>query len=150
MAPPERTTNARIPAAEPAFGRFPWLRRWFGTRSERFAAKYLRRQGYRILAANIADPAGEIDLLALHGQTLVVVEVRSTARPDPQVAAVTVDARKQRQVAAAAIRFLSKRRLLGINLRFDVLAIAWPPGLPPTVLHLEQAFAPPDRYQFFA
>jgi len=126
------------------------MRRWFGARSERHAAKYLRRKGYRILAANISDPAGEIDLLALHGETLVVVEVRSTSQADPQVAAVTVDAAKQRRVAAAAIRFLSRRKLLGMNLRFDVLAIAWPPGSPPTVLHIEQAFSPPDRYQFLS
>ena len=150
MVQPKRPPNARSPVSEPAFGRLPWMRRWFGARSERHAAKYLRRKGYRILAANISDAAGEIDLLALHDDTLVVIEVRSTSQPDPQVAAVTVDAAKQRRVAAAAIRFLSRRRLLGINLRFDVLAIAWPPGSQPTVLHIEQAFSPPDRYQFFS
>ena len=51
---------------------------------ERAAARFLRRLGYRILAANVADPTGELDLLALDGDTLVVVEVRSTAGGRPR------------------------------------------------------------------
>jgi len=56
------------------FTRMPIWRRWFGRRAERFAAKYLRRQGCRILGRNVDDRLGEIDLLALDGQTIVVVE----------------------------------------------------------------------------
>ena len=56
------------------FARFPVWRRWFGQRSERAAAKYLRRQRFRILGRNIEDRLGEIDLLALDSQTLVVVD----------------------------------------------------------------------------
>ena len=69
-------------AEEASFSRWPWWRRWFGRRSERAAARFLRGLGYRVVAANVSDPAGEIDLIALDGQTVVVVEVRSTESDD--------------------------------------------------------------------
>jgi putative endonuclease len=139
---------------EPAFDRWRWWKRWFGRRGERAAAKYLRTLGYRILAANVLDSQGELDLLALDGETLVVVEVRSTSsdRPDAiEQTAATVDVRKQRKVCRAATRFLAARRLLGkIAMRYDILVVAWPDGQPePAVKHIPHAFESTGRYQFF-
>jgi len=63
-----------------------WLRseRWLphhrirvGARGERVAARYLRRQRLRIVARNVHVGRGEIDLVALDGETLVFVEVKS-------------------------------------------------------------------------
>ena len=150
MAAPSRD-DARTPPEPPAeFGRWSFWRRWFGQRSERAAAKFLRKLGYRILAANVADTEGEIDLLALDGGTLVVVEVRSRSVADPTVAAATVNYPKQRKLTEAAVRFLSRRRLLGISVRFDVLAIAWPLGArEPTVRHIPHAFEATGRFQMY-
>ncbi|MBI4601734.1 MAG: YraN family protein, partial [Planctomycetes bacterium] len=47
-----------------------------GRRGERAAARHLRRQGLRILARNVREGRGEIDLVALDGATLVFVEVK--------------------------------------------------------------------------
>lgn len=151
MAAPSRD-DARTPPEPPAeFGRWSFWRRWFGQRSERAAAKYLRKLGYRILAANVADTEGEIDLLALDGGTLVVVEVRARSVEDPGVAAATVNYPKQRKLTDAALRFLARRCLLGTSVRFDVLAIAWPPGArEPTVLHIPHAFEATGRFQMFS
>ena len=38
--------------AAAGFARWPWRRRWFGRRSERAAGRFLRKLGYRIVAAN--------------------------------------------------------------------------------------------------
>lgn len=148
----DRRPGARTPPATPAeFGRWPFWRRWFGQRSERTAARYLRNRGYRILAANIADTEGEIDLLVQDGETLVVVEVRSRSVDDVQAAADTVNYPKQRKLTEATVRYLSRRGLLGVNVRFDVLAIAWPPGArEPTILHLPHAFDATGRFQMFS
>jgi putative endonuclease len=140
------------PPPGPGFRNWPWWRRWFGRRSERYAAKHLRRVlRHRVLAANVADAAGELDLLTLDpdGKTLVVVEVRSVSGPDPTRAAESVDLAKQTRVAATALRFLTRRRLLNHPVRFDVLAIAWPPGQPPVVHYHPDAFQPPGRFQFY-
>lgn len=146
-----------MPAAEPTppkgeggFSRWPWWRRWFGRRSERAAARYLRKRGCRILAANVADPAGELDLIVLDGQTLVVVEVRSTAGDDLEKTAASVDLRKQRKITDATVRFLARRRLLeGVNVRFDVLVLSWPANArEPVVRHYPHAFEAVGRFQF--
>ena len=150
----QKRTDARTPPDHPAgFGRWPFWKRWFGQRSERAAAKYLRKHGYRILAANAFEQVGELDLLALDpdGATLVVIEVRSTSGPDPEVAAASVTFPKQRKLTDATLRYLARRKLLGVTLRFDVLAIAWPSGArEPTVRHIPQAFESVGRFQFFS
>src|SRR5262249_40884777 len=105
--------------ASTGFTRWPWYRRWFGRRSERAAAKHLRKQGYRIVAANLADTRGEIDLIAIDGQTIVVVEVRSSESDNIEKLALSVDRDKQRRLTDAALRFLQRRRLLNVSVRFD-------------------------------
>ena len=56
----------------------PWWRRLFGTRSERAAARFLKRLGYRILVRNYVCHLGELDIIALDNACIVFVEVRST------------------------------------------------------------------------
>jgi putative endonuclease len=133
------------------FTRWPWWRRWFGLRAERAAATFFRRQGYRLLAANYKDKAGELDLIAVDANTLVVIEVRSSShKPLPEILA-SVNAEKQRRVAAAAMRYLKAHGLLhGTPVRFDVLAIRWPEGLPqPELQHVPSAFESPLRGSMF-
>ena len=130
--------------------RRPWWRRWFGTRSERAAARFLRHLGYRILVRNYTCPPGELDLVALDGQTLVFVEVRSTEQPDDERPAVSVDALKQRKLTEAAVHFLTRHRLLGRPGRFDVLTVTWPTGARrPTVRHYPNAFEAVGRWQMY-
>src|SRR5260370_20311858 len=100
--------------------RQPWWRRWFGTRSERAAARFLKRLGYRILKRNYACPHGEIDLVALDGKCIVFVEVRSTGGADPNRAAPSVDATKQQRFTRLALFFLHPHPLLGNAARFHV------------------------------
>lgn len=134
------------------FGTWRYWRRWFGQRSERRAARFLRHNGYRILAANVADNHGELDLIALDpdGNTLVVIEVRSTSNPDPMRAAESVNHAKQTKLTQAALRFLKRRQLLNHPVRFDVIAIAWPdPKAEPEIVHLPQAFEAVGRFQMY-
>src|SRR5260370_11302449 len=106
----------------PSPARKPWWRRWFGSRSERAAERFVRRAGLRILARNWHCGHGEIDLVALDGECIVFVEVRSTGTDDPTRPAESVDERKQRRLTELALAYLSKHRLLGRSARFDVLA----------------------------
>jgi putative endonuclease len=129
----------------------PWLRRWFGTRSERAAARYLRKLGYRILARNFTCPLGELDLIALDGGCIVFVEVRSTERADLTRPAASVDLAKQRKLTKLALFYLTRHKLLGRSARFDVLALSWPAGRgQPTMAHYPSAFEATDRFQFYS
>lgn len=131
-----------------ALTRLPWLRRWFGDRSERAAERYLRRLGFRVVSRNWSCPAGELDLVALDGPCLVFVEVRSTATADPNRPANSVDPGKQRRLTQAALSFLQSKRLRDPVSRFDVVAVSWPDGVPePTVVHIRHAFEAVGRFQ---
>lgn len=139
--------------SEGDFARWRWWKRWFGRRAERAAARFLRGLRYRLLAANVSDRDGELDLLAVDGETLVVVEVRSTSSARPEAieeTARSVDARKQKKITDATARFLNRRGLLGkVAVRYDVLVIAWPEGArEPTVRHIPHAFESAGRFQF--
>jgi putative endonuclease len=129
----------------------PWLRRWFGTRSERAAARHLKKLGYRVLERNFRCPLGELDLVALDGACIVFVEVRSTEHTDIVRPAASVDIPKQRRLTKLALFYLKHKRLLNRAARFDVLAISWPAEQgEPTMAHYPNAFEATDRFQFFS
>lgn len=92
------------------------------------------------MARNVACHLGELDLVALDGTTLVILEVRSTSGTDPSVPAASVDHEKQRRLSRMALWFRRRYRLQALDLRLDVLAIAWPEGQHPVFEHIPNAF----------
>jgi len=48
-----------------------------GNRGENEACKFLKRQGYKIIARNFHNRTGEIDIVALDHNVLVFVEVKT-------------------------------------------------------------------------
>ena len=129
----------------------PWWRRWFGSRSERAAARFLRTLGYRILEHNFTCDLGEIDIVALDGQCIVLVEVRSTESADTSAPAHSVDAKKQQRLTRMALYYMKARRLLEYSVRFDVLAMSWPATqAEPTIVHYPNAFDATDRFQMYS
>lgn len=129
-----------------AAGLLAWWRRLFpeeslGRRGEAAAARFLRRLGYRILARSDSLWAGEIDLVALDGQTVVFVEVKTRRRSDVGHPAEAVDADKQRRLTRLAVLWLRRHRMLDRPARFDVVAVTWPDdGRRPTIEHFPCAF----------
>ncbi|HEY9156676.1 YraN family protein [Candidatus Binatus sp.] len=94
-----------------------------GRRGEHAAEKHLRRNGYRIVARNFRAAGAEIDLVAIDGETLVFVEVktrRSRAAGAPEEA---VDERKQKRMRRAAEAFATRYRADEIEMRFDIIAV---------------------------
>ena len=143
--------NSSTPAAIRDSGdspRKPWWRRWFGNRSERAAAQFLKRLGYRVVVRNFVCRVGELDLVAFDGTVVVFVEVRSTEAGNLEKTAASVDAEKQRRLSRTALYFLQQRRLLDRPARFDVLAISWPPkSSDPRIVHIRHAFEAAGRFQ---
>ncbi len=98
-------------------------RRASGARGEDRATAALCARGYRIVERNFRCKQGELDAVALDGDTLVFIEVRTRAdaRFGGGLAAVGVG--KQRQVARVAAVYLATRRPRFQACRFDVVAI---------------------------
>ena len=98
-------------------------RRTTGIKGEEEAARFLTRSGYAILDRNVRTRAGEIDLVAKEGKTLVFVEVK-TRRDlvgDPPQAGVHT--RKQNRLAKLAHGYLKLKRIRQTPCRFDVVAV---------------------------
>lgn len=124
-----------------------FLNRFLGDRGERAAARYLRRQGLRVLLRGYRTRDGEIDLVAREGRTVVFVEVKTRRRGEP-AEAVTLE--KQRRLTCAALHFLKRNKLLEASARFDVVTLVWPDDRQaPAIEHYRHAFEPPGRGQFF-
>jgi putative endonuclease len=106
----------------------------YGLSAEKYAGIYLRCKGYRIIAERYRNMQGEIDLLALKGDTLVAVEVK--ARKTIKDCEETVTPWKQKKIIRAMQGLLgSQSKIAGLavqgdrNIRFDVIWIApwqWP------------------------
>lgn len=119
-----------------------------GHKGEKLAARYLRREGLKILARNYRCPTGEVDIIALDrstrnsdgAETIVFVEVktRSTAQyVEPESA---VDARKRRQLTRIAEYYLSHNDTNDYAARFDVVSVVIREGEKPQIKHIADAF----------
>lgn len=130
-----------------ASARSPGRRDPLGPAGERAAAKFLRRAGYRVVAANLRLAPGEIDLLALDPsrRTLVVVEVK-TRRLEASVAGETsrgaapppeasVTGEKRRKLLALATVVSSRPKWRGYGVRIDVIGVDWGASDKPLIRH---------------
>lgn len=97
----------------------------------------LRLKGYRILASRYKSPLGEIDLVALRGKDVALIEVK--ARATAREAAEAILPRQRQRLQRAALDFLARHpQLNGHNLRFDIMLVApkrWP-------VHIQDAWRP--------
>lgn len=103
-------------------------RQSLGILGEDLACDELRRRGYAILARRYRTRAGEIDIVARDGETLVFVEVKARNGCEFGGAAAAVTGWKQRRVAQMALDYLARRRALDAPCRFDVVAIDFKDG----------------------
>ena len=96
-----------------------------GSEAEDSALAYLKNAGLKLIHRNYRCRAGEIDLVMLDGNTLVLVEVRYRSSADYGGAAASVTYRKQRRIITAARHLLAVRAdLRRYPARFDVIAIS--------------------------
>ncbi len=93
-----------------------------GATAEARALPWLRSQGYEILETNFSTRVGEIDVIALDGETLCFIEIKARATTSYGPAVAAVNARKQRKLVRTASMYLVKNPFDG-PCRFDVLGL---------------------------
>jgi putative endonuclease len=93
-------------AMQPSADRLARYRR--GRLSELAAALLLVAKGYRILARRCRTPYGEIDLIAVRGRRLAVVEVKH--RPTREEAEAALTHAQARRIADAAEYWIARHR----------------------------------------
>lgn len=104
-----------------------------GEKGERLAAELLEKNGYRIVLANFkvpvgrnsngAEVTGEIDIIALNGDTLCFVEVKTRMANDFAEPSAAVTLRKQRQITRTAKVYRRIFELTEMQYRYDVVSI---------------------------
>lgn len=104
-----------------------------GLRGETLAADFLVENGYRLVVANFKAPigrnrvgvsvTGEIDLIALDGDTLCFIEVKTRRSEFFAPALSAVDLRKQRQITRASRMYRKIFAIRDLPVRFDAVTV---------------------------
>jgi len=120
-----------------------------GEWGEEQAARFLEKQGFRIIERN-ARPSrrGELDLIATRGGALVFVEVKTRCNEKFGAPISSVGRAKRHALNRAAIRYLRRARWPKLVCRFDVVEVIGAPSskTPPVIRHTESAFPFEERW----
>jgi putative endonuclease len=130
LLPPPR----RAPEEQPAHLRT-------GREGERLAYRYLRRQGYVMVARNwrCRGRKGEIDLIGWHQGVLCFIEVKTRRSRSLVPAEMAVDREKQRELRGMAALYC-RRRNPQPPARFDVVSVYLVAGADPEIELFKDAF----------
>lgn len=112
-----------------------------GRKGEQVAVKFLRKNGYRILATNLQIGEGEIDIVA-QDQVGVIVFVEVKTRQtrlwgEPYEA---VNPHKRRGLCSMSKEYLRQRGWQDKVRRLDIISIVWPENEEPEINHVMNAF----------
>lgn len=106
-----------------------------GLAAESRAALALMLKGYRILGRRVRTGAGEIDIVAVRGATVAIVEVK--ARAELAAALEAVGPGAQARLVRSSAAWLARNPRYGDHtIRFDIVVVRparWP-------MHLANAF----------
>lgn len=111
-----------------------------GRRGEDLAHRFLRRQGFTVVARNYRLPAGggEIDLVCREGDALVFVEVKTRASEEFGTPDQAVDHEKEVRLERAARDYARRADVPWARVRFDIVNVVL--REPPDVKIIKDAF----------
>lgn len=95
-----------------------------GTAGERIGADFLKARGLKIIFKNYRCRAGEIDLVAREGATLVFVEVKTRRSHEQGEGWEAVSFFKKKSLIRSATHFLQRYGIRERVCRFDVLSVS--------------------------
>lgn len=114
-----------------------------GAQGEILASDFLKRNGYRLVLTNFKVPVGrntrgvqvtgEIDIVALDGDTLCFVEVKTRRSDEFIPLTANVDLRKQRQIIRTAKIYRRTFNVWEVPHRFDVVTVLLPKHADPEI-----------------
>lgn len=116
-----------------------------GKWGEDIAARYLSSKGYAVIARDWRAGHRDIDIIACHGEWLVIIEVKTRTGNDFCSPEEAVDYRKIRSLSIAANAYIKMNRI-NAPIRFDIIAITKNAD-DYNINHIEDAFTPPIFYR---
>lgn len=120
-----------------------------GARGEKLAARFLRRNGYKVLYRDF-QPArgGQIDLVCRDGDTLVFVEVKSRRSEERQRPVDSLHADQKRRISRGALTWLRMLDNPDIPFRFDVVEVILAEAKKPKLELIQNAFQLAKPYMY--
>jgi putative endonuclease len=94
-----------------------------GQLGEDAAARFLCKNGYKILERNFKNTLGEIDIIAQDSGVLCFIEVKTRTSDLFGSPFESVTPAKQRKLTRVAQSYLKLRRIPDKKMRFDVIAV---------------------------
>lgn len=94
-----------------------------GAAGERIASRYLEQHGYEVVDKNVRRTEGEIDLVALKGDTLVFVEVKLRTSRKMGAAVQQISPIKGAKLRTLAEAYAADHPEYPGNCRIDLVAI---------------------------
>ncbi|MDR0222867.1 MAG: YraN family protein [Oscillospiraceae bacterium] len=117
-----------------------------GDFGENAVCDYLFERGYEITARNYRKRCGEIDIIAVFGNEIAFVEIKTRKRGGLTTGFSAITKEKQRRMVKTAQAFLKENpRCGGKSVRFDAAEVTVGRGAPPELIgieYYENAFEP--------
>ncbi|WP_429594842.1 YraN family protein [Arthrobacter crystallopoietes] len=108
-----------------------------GRSGETLAAAYLEQAGQRVVDRNWRGPAGEIDIVALEGATVVVSEVKTRRSVDYGHPLEAITPAKVERLQILARQWLRAHGMSSNGYRIDAVAVLDDGDNPPVIEHLK-------------
>ncbi len=110
-----------------------------GKMGEDAACKYLKKHKYKILERNYRQYVGEIDIIAVYGDTISFVEVKTRKSDVFGLPCESVTYSKQRRIIKTAYKYILENSL-DANYSFDIIEVYHKEGKAVEIRHIKNAF----------
>lgn len=115
------------------------MRRELGQQGEEMAARYLQKNGYRIIGRNYRTRFGELDIICRKNEILVFVEVKTRRSQIYGAAEEAITPQKIEHIRKAALHYITTQPIKHKEIRFDVITILLNNNQP-CLNHIQAAF----------
>jgi putative endonuclease len=99
------------------------LNKDIGNYCEDLAKDYLKRNHYFILDCNFKNSLGEIDIICMRNNLLIIVEVKGRYNYDYGLPKESISFSKQKSIIKVTTSYISYKKLFYLNVRFDVIEV---------------------------
>lgn len=110
-----------------------------GEKGESLTVDYLTRMGYRILERNWRFAKAEIDIIAMDGDILTFIEVKTRSSTSFGSPDSFVNPTKEQLITDAALAYMEQIDH-DWEVRFDIVSVLLRPYQKPDIKHIQDAF----------
>ncbi|WP_040211705.1 YraN family protein [Clostridium polynesiense] len=99
------------------------LRKTIGSYGEELAVLYLVNNGYSIIKRNLRCSKGEIDIIAVNGEIVSFIEVKSRYNSAFGLPAESITCFKKNRIISSSKYFIHRLNLYNYYIRFDIIEV---------------------------